>query len=247
MESRRLKRFNLDSLSNNGRFLCIGKSKSGKSLLLRELLYIKRHVYPVCQAYSESDVVNGFFKSFIPDTFIQNSFNETALVSTWERQTRCKKKNMENANNILIFDDVLTDASTLNCQMIKRVFKFGRQYDLSVVVAVQALMDIGSNIRNLADVIFIFKESDITARKKLYKYYAGSTFRDEKEFNEVMDVATEDYRVLVLDNTATSNKFQDRVFFYKADPTMIPKDWKFGAESFWDYHNKKYEVHDDDD
>lgn len=233
-------------IPNNARILAIGRPKTGKSSLLKALMYAKRHVYPVCQIYSESDVVNKFFQSFVPESFIFNEFNETAASSAWDRQTRCIKRGLENPNNLVVFDDVISDASTLNCKIVNKMMKFSRQYHMSVILAIQGLMDFKSNLRNLVDFIFILNEGDITTRRKLYKYYAGSWFSDEREFNEAMDVATQDYNILVINNTTQSNKFQDRVFYFKANLDEIPKDWKFGCESFSDYHNKKFEKQHDD-
>lgn len=246
MAEKRIRWLDLETgIPDNARIIAIGKPKSGKSTLLKYYMYCKRHTFPVCQVYSESDPVNKFFQSFVPDSFIFNEFDEPAVTSALDRQTKCMRKNCSNSHNLLVFDDVVSEASTMNCKIMKRIFKFGRQFNLSVFLGVQALMDLGSNFRNLVDFVFIFNEGDITTRKKLYKYYAGSWFTDEHEFNEAMNIATQDYNVLIINNTTQSNRFQDRVFYHKADLSSIPPDWKFGCESFGDYHNKKYEKHNE--
>ena len=55
-----------------------------------------------------------------------------------------------------------------------------------------------------------------------------------------MDALTTDYTALYINNMSTSNKIEDTVFYYKADPTKIPKDWKFGCKEFWQFHNERY-------
>lgn len=242
MDHKQIKRFDMSQIKDNFRAVAIGKSRSGKSIIIKDVLYHKKNTFPVCQVFSESDDVNGFFSSFIPSSFIFKEYSDVVLGSTFDRQSKIIKKNLENPNNILIFDDAVTDSTTLNKAPIKRLFKFGRQYHLSTIIALQGLMDLNANFRNLIDYVFIFNDSSVETRKKLYKYYAGAYFKDQAEFEQAMDIGTQDYHILIIDNTSTSNKFQDRVFFYKADPNGIPEDWKLGCESFWDYHRHKFAV-----
>lgn len=240
MDNKKLKWFDMNAMKNNFRAVMVGASNSGKSCILKDILYSKKCTFPVCQVFSESDEVNGFFSSFIPSSFIFPEYSDMALGSTFDRQIKVIKKKLENPNNIVVFDDAVTDATTLNKAPVKKMFKFGRQYHLSMAIAIQGLMDLSSGYRNLIDYVFIFNDSSIETRKKLYKYYAGSYFKDVNEFSQCMDIATQNYNVIVIDNTTKSNKFNDRVFYYKADLEAIPKDWRFGCQSLWNYHDHKF-------
>ena len=56
-------------------------------------------------------------------------------------------------------------------------------------------------------------------------------------FCTVMDSCTEDYECLVLDNTKTSNKIEDCVYWYKAP---IRRNFRIGSQRLWDYHAHNY-------
>ena len=63
-------------------------------------------------------------------------------------------------------------------------------------------------------------------------------------FCQVMDQCTEDYNCLVIHNNAKSNKLEDQVFWYKAEPH---KDFKIGAEEYWRHHSNNYNGQDSDE
>jgi len=46
-----------------------------------------------------------------------------------------------------------------------------------------------------------------------------------------MDQCTENYECLVIANNAKSNKLDEQIFWYKADPH---RDFKLGSKEFWE-------------
>jgi hypothetical protein len=234
-----IKFFDMNKMKDNFRMVSIGLSGSGKSKITRDILYAKKNVFPTCQIFSESESIDPFYSNFVPQCCIYPSFKESAISLAFDRAKRAKQKNLNNYNHILVFDDVVTDSKTLNKESVKKLFKFGRHFNLSMTVALQGVMDLTSNFRNLIDYVFIFTDSTLITRKKLYNFYVSSLFDDEAEFSRAMDIATENFTALIIDNTSKSNKFSDRVFYYRSDLDAIPKDWKFGCETLWDYNSKK--------
>jgi hypothetical protein len=61
-----------------------------------------------------------------------------------------------------------------------------------------------------------------------------------------MDQCTENYECLVIHNNAKSNKLEDQVYWYKAEPH---DDFKIGAPEFWSHcnNNLKDDLDDDDE
>jgi len=94
-----------------------------------------------------------------------------------------------------------------------------------------------------ADYVFIMKEKSIKERKKIHDEWFGML--TNKEFTRIMDVCTDDYGCLVLDNTVSSNKIEDQVFFYKA--RYPPKKYKVGTKELWEFHRRTYKSDDSDD
>jgi hypothetical protein len=58
-----------------------------------------------------------------------------------------------------------------------------------------------------------------------------------------MDQCTENFECLVINNNAKSNKLQEQVFWYKADPH---NDFKLGSKEFWEL-SKGYNSGDEED
>ena len=91
-------------------------------------------------------------------------------------------------------------------------------------------LGIPPNLRTNIDYVFILREPYIANRKRIYENYAGM-FPTFESFCQVMDQCTENYECLVINNNAKSNKLQDQIFWYKADPHG---NFKLGSKEFWE-------------
>ena len=100
----------------------------------------------------------------------------------------------------------------------------------------QYALGIPPNLRTNIDYIFILRENYVSNRKRLYEHYAGM-FPTFEMFCQVMDNCTENYECLVINNNAKSNKLQDQVFWYKAEPH---NDFKIGSDQFWNFSKENY-------
>ena len=52
-----------------------------------------------------------------------------------------------------------------------------------------------------------------------------------------MDQCTENYECLVICNNAKSNKIEDQVFWYKAEPR---EEFRIGPDNVWEYNDSTY-------
>ncbi len=107
------------------------------------------------------------------------------------------------------------------------------------ILSFQYVMNAFSEIRSTIDGVFIFNEKSPDNRQKLWKTFGGCV-RTLAEFNDLMDQLTDDYTCIYIDLKSLSNKMEDCIFFYKADPDNIPKNWKFGCKEYWDFANERY-------
>lgn len=112
-------------------------------------------------------------------------------------------------------------------------------------VRTQYALDIDPGLRSNADYVFVFNDIDRNSRRRLYENFFG-IFPSLEAFDRVMDHCTEDYNCLVLDKRKTSNKVEDRVFWYKAKDRG---NFRVGSSAFWKYHmiNFNPDASDDDD
>ena len=101
-------------------------------------------------------------------------------------------------------------------------------------------MDVKPVIRTNIDGTFILREPSFKNRRALWENYAG-IIPDFSMFCNIMDQVTDDYTALYIHNSSTSNRLEDCVYWYKANPDEVPSDFKLGSKEFWKFHKERYD------
>jgi hypothetical protein len=240
-----LKKFDMKNISfkseeNNGPVIVlIGRRDTGKTYLVRDLLYYHQDI-PIGTVISGTEAGNGFYSAHVPKLFIHDEYNSAIIENILKRQRTVMKqikKEMEHyrKSNIdprafVILDDCLYDASWTKDKMMRLLFMNGRHWKVMLIITMQYPLGIPPNLRTNIDYVFILREPYISNRKRIYENYAGM-FPTFESFCQVMDQCTENYECLVINNNAKSNKLQDQIFWYKAQPH---NDFKLGSKEFWE-------------
>ncbi len=230
---------------NGAKYIIVGKPGTGKSTIIESIMYSKKHIIPVAQIFSGTEDSNGFFGRIIPNTFIFDGLDTERLEHVINFRTRQKaakeylEKNGDNPWSMQIIDDCGSDVKFLTKPIFKEIYKNGRHWRIMHILSLQYCMDIKPDIRAAIDGVFILRESNPKMRQKLWENY-GSCIPTLEEFCNIMDELTEDYTCIFITNKTQSNKIKDCLFYYKADPSKLPKDWKFGCEDYWNYHYDRY-------
>ena len=204
----------------------IGKKDTGKSFLVRDILYNVQNEFPIGTVISGTEVANEFFQHMVPSKLIHDKYKPDIVMNTIKRQlsvktSRNQDKNRGGGNShidpraFLILDDCLYDSSWIAQESTRYVFMNGRHIDLMTIITMQYPLGITPNLRTNVDFIFILRETMINNRKRIYDNYAGM-FPTFEMFCQFMDQCTEDYNCLVICNGVSSNKLEDQVFWYKA-------------------------------
>ena len=248
--------------------LLVGSKRTGKTTLIRDLMYYFRRI-PAGVIMTGSLTSADTFSEFFPKSCIFNHIDdamEKRLESIIKRQNKLVKKEIKDKEKFLkiqqtkpkskrvsyqhtdyssfmLFDDCGYDTKFAKKQTISQLFMNGRHYKILLIMAIQYCKSVPPALRMNADYVFVMKEKSIKERKKLHEEWFGML--TNKEFNRIMDVCTDDYGCLVLDNTVSSNKIEDQVFFYKA--RYPPKKYKVGTKELWDFHKRTYRSDDDSD
>jgi hypothetical protein len=246
-----LKKFDMNMISDDKVVVFIGKRETGKSFLVKDLLYHHQDI-PVGTVISGTEGANAFYSNMMPSIFIHGEYKAELIQNVLKRQkkviTQIKKENEEyGACNIdprafLILDDCLYDKSWINNKHIRSLFMNGRHYKMMFIITMQYSLGIPPNLRTNVDFVFILRENYVSNRKRLYEQYAGM-FPHFDIFCQVMDQCTENYECLVVNNNAKSNKLEDQVFWYKAEPH---DDFQLGAPQFWQFHDDNFNPDFDD-
>jgi hypothetical protein len=240
-----LKKFDMKNISfkpneNKGPVIVlIGKRDTGKSFLVRDLLYYHQDI-PIGTVISGTEEGNGFYAKMVPKLFVHNEYNTAIIENILKRQRQVLKqikKEMESykrstidARAFVILDDCLYDGSWTRDKMMRLLFMNGRHWKIMLVITMQYPLGIPPMLRTNIDYVFILRENYIANRRRIYENYAGM-FPTFEAFCQVMDQCTENYECLVINNNSKSNKLQEQVFWYKADNHG---DFRLGSKEFWE-------------
>ena len=251
-----LKKFDMKKISFNPNenkgpvIVLIGRRDTGKSFLVRDLLYYHRDI-PVGTVISGTEAGNGFYGCLVPKLFIHDEYNSAIIENILKRQKvvlkeiKKQKDTYKKQSNIdprafVIMDDCLYDNTWSRDKMMRLLFMNGRHWKIMLVITMQYPLGIPPNLRTNIDYVFILREPYIANRKRIFDNYAGM-FPNFEAFCQVMDQCTENYECLVIDNNSKSNKLEDQVFWYKAESH---NDFKLGNKEYW---NLSKNINSDDE
>jgi hypothetical protein len=252
-----LKKFDMKNISfksNESKgpvIVLIGKRDTGKSFLVRDLLYYQQDI-PIGTVISGTEEGNGFYGKMVPRLFIHNEYNTAIIENILKRQRTVLKqikKEIETYKRttidpraFVILDDCLYDNTWSRDKMMRLLFMNGRHWKIMLVITMQYPLGIPPTLRTNIDYVFILRENYIANRRRIYDNYAGM-FPTFESFCQVMDQCTENYECLVINNNVKSNKLQDQVFWYKAENH---NDFRLGSKEFWEL-SKNYNSDDEEE
>lgn len=247
-----LKKFDISSIADDKVIILIGKRDTGKSFIVRSLLHQHRDL-PIGVVISPTEAMNKFYSNIVPSLFIHDHYKPEIIDNILRRQKliikkRSKDIEMSGSSRVdprafLILDDCMYDNSWIRDKNVIGCFTNGRHYKLLFVVTMQYPLGIPPMLRTNIDYVFILRENLVSNRRRIYENYAGM-FPSFEVFCQIMDQCTENYECLVIHNNAKSNRLEDQVYWYKADPV---DNFRLGAKEFWVMGNELAGEDDYDD
>lgn len=229
-----LSKFNMNMINDDAVVVFIGKRNTGKSFLIKDLLYHKKS-FPIGTVISATECANNFYNNIVPGIFIHNKFNDELVANVLKRQQIIKKQKDIDHRAFFIMDDMMSSANQwIKSENIGSMFCNGRHYGCMFILTLQYVMGIPPMLRNNVDYVFILRENIYKSRKKLYENWAGM-FPTFAMFEEVMKECTQNYECIVIKNNSLSNKIEDCVFWYKASQH---EDFRTCSDKYWDLDKK---------
>jgi energy-coupling factor transporter ATP-binding protein EcfA2 len=231
----------MSRIKSNTFILLAGKRNTGKSTLLKHIMYHLRDI-PAGVVFSGTDEATSFFSSFVPDSFIYPEFDSRVVENIIENQRKIAKSGKTPPNLFIILDDVAYDDRIFKLKCIRQLAMNGRHYNICVLMTTQYVMVIPPSIRCNLDFIFCLRETILQNRERLWKQFFGvvPTFQ---MFCQVMDATTANYEALICDNTTQSNDINKCIYWFKA---RLDLNFKIGSPAFWSFHKKHYNKNYDD-
>ena len=201
-------------------------------------MWEKRRI-PIGTIISGTESANSFYSSIVPSLFIHQEFDSGIISNVLRRQDAItkqirKEQEMRGSSSLdrrafIVMDDCMFDTKWLHDKYIRSLFMNGRHFGLLYILALQYVMGIPPVLRGQVDYVFILRENQVSARRKIYEQFAG-IFPSFELFCQIMDQCTENYECLVIHNGSKTNKIEDCVFWYKATPH---EDFKIGSKEHW--------------
>lgn len=232
----KIKKFKMKSIDKASRIVFLGSSGSGKTWMIKELMYKHREIPEgICMAGTKA--ARNSYKKFIPDSFIYKHYEKDVVKNFIKNQESKIKHKMKDPTGFFIMDDLLYEKSKwVKSTEISYIFMNSRNDRVFYILSLQYPIGIGPDLRTNIDYTFIARETIKNTQKKIYENYA-SVFEDFPTFKSVLEQLTEDYTFLVIDNNVKSNRIEDQIFWYKAKER---NDFKVGSNKYWDFHYKLY-------
>ena len=242
MSKLQLRKFRPETMADDKICVFIGKRNTGKSVLVTDILYHKKHL-PAGIVMSATEDGNHHYKKFVPDLFIYGDYDKEAIERVLARQKTLVSQGKSNCGAFMLLDDCMYDRKFMKDVCIRQCFMNGRHWKIFFMLTMQYCMDLTPDLRANIDYVFILRENILQNREKIYKNFFG-IFPSFEMFNQVMTSCTENFECLVLDNTSRSNKIEDCVFWYKA---KLHANFRIGSPSLWAFHQKNYNPKHDTD
>ena len=142
----------------------IAKSGSGKSWVIRDILYYLKGV-DSGTVIAPTDRMTKFYDDFFPPLFIHHEYDESIIAKVIARQSKILKKNERrkqagkkplDPRTILIMDDCMSSkGSWVKEEPIQELFFNGRHYHISFILTMQYSLGIPPEMRSNFDYIFL--------------------------------------------------------------------------------------------
>ena len=244
MTEMNIKRFDTSTIKPHRIILIVGKRGTGKSTLIRDLMYrIKDNVH-IPMAMTPTEESANMFEECMPESCVHSSFNSDAVDRLIAFQRNRGKRKQKQRHILFVLDDMMYDKKVLKGQCMRDIFMNGRHLKISFINAMQYVMDMGPDLRSQVDYVFALRENIVSNRIKLWKYFFGG-FEHFDDFCQVFTACTENNECIVCDNTVKSNDIKDMIFYYKADITIEP--YLLGSRTFWGLHHRFFRTDDEMD
>jgi len=240
--------FKLEDIPLSCTFIMVGPPGSGKSSFMKDILYYRKHVYPVARCFAGTQNMYEDLKEICGPLYVTYGYNEQYLTSTCRRLVKCnedKKKGLcQNPYMITIVDDCTDDPQTLKSNLFRAIYKKGSQHwPQCFLLGLHVPSDSAMDIRTSTSYVAIGRQPEPALRKRLYDCFGGTcgTFA---RFNALMDELTSDHTFLIIKKRSDSNNIEDCVFYYTTHKEL-PK-YKFGCKEYRQHNDERYDSNYDE-
>ncbi len=229
--------FNLADVPDDAVCLLIGKRATGKTTLIKDLLYFKQS-FPIGIAI---ECLKNY-QDMLPSQLIHEEFRTVIVTRLLERQDAMRERAGVDRRAFICMDDCLYDNRWTSDRHVLSLFQNGRQYGLLTILAIQYPMGIPSSIKECVDYLFVMRENMVTVQKRIYEQFVSDIVPTFEVFNSLMD-RLEGFECLVIKKGVPFTHWSECVFLYHAE---VHSPFKIGSPALWE-RSAEYERLETDD
>ena len=235
----KISEFKIDEVPLACSFLIVGPSGCGKTVFTENLIYYRKHLYPVAKIFIGSEDDYAELKEIFHPLFVHYGGNFEAELTAFVK--RCQTQALKyppgamERRAILWFDDLSDDNSVWKTPNIIKLVKKSRHWDLLALWCTQACKDFPPSFRTNVAYVVIGRTSNEEERKKLYAF--AGVCGNQRKFFDLMDQVVEKFHFLVIKQRSDSNSMEDCVFWYKTKPLA---KWSFGSREYRRWGEARY-------
>lgn len=229
MRHLKIRRFNPASLKLNRIILITGKRGTGKTTMVKHLIHSMRHYFHLGVGIGGTVASTEMLESFLPKSLVYQT-TDTSVIENLVRVAKLTKEHGKVRNFLLVLDDFSYRKDLLRQPVFREIFMNGRNFNLTLILSAQYIMDLQTDLRSQIDYVFTFRELIKANRKRLHEYFYGMV-DDIRDFEQILHEFTCNFECLVMDNTGSSGDIENQLYFYKA-PEDTPS-FMVGSPVYW--------------
>lgn len=251
----KFKTFDLSKIESNSFCIILGKKGSGKTSMIQNILYNIRGRIRAPILISKTASTTGVFNNMIPqvlqfdepnvdllENIVMYCMNMADIINTPNNKFKGYKH-----ETCLIADDILGDnGKWMKDGTFKDIIFNGRNYDMTILMAIQDGLGLTANFRDNVDYLFI-TGAEARNKKIIYEHYWDDSWGDKKEcYNLINKFLTQTDRgsTMVIDRKHKGKTITDSIYYLhvKSPKRFCDKRYhkyvKVGAKKMW-YGNRK--------
>ena len=233
----KIERWDPSHLPPHPRILIVGRSGSGKSVALLDVLSHLASQIDLCLFFSPTTDSLLKFQQHAPAGCIHPGGLKLDLVEEALRMNRSLAEKNKQRELFIVADDVAAmDKKLLASPVMRDAMMNGRHAKCGWALCLQYCMDVPVDCRSQFQVVIVCAENNQKNRRRIWEQFGGvvPTYR---EWDAIFTSCTHNHSCLVIDTTNPSATIQTSIFHWKA--RVEPPPYKLCRPVFWKLDAKR--------
>lgn len=234
----RIRQFEPDRMRTDKIILIIGPQYSGKTHLLKNLLYYVNSPFSVL--VHPNEFATEEYGKILPKQCKMDELTKDVLEKFCNRNRMLLEFNKRydrrlDSQSCLVLDNCVPDLIDLKWDKnkdFKFLFRAGKDAHISTIItSPYPSFKMPQHYLSAVDYVFILRDTNKKNKKILFDKFGGM-FDTIDQFTSVLHQCTSDYSCMVIDRTKLSGNLSDSVFWYKAPENN--RKFYMGSPKLWD-------------